>query len=350
MTIFHYKYLEIVIGILSLHVWKYLIGSVHSISIDNGEYNLLFIKLHKCSSSTASGILRRIAAHHHMGGYDIGKYSRVILPEPLLWVNSSSYSEVRKQSGILSKKIFLVSWVRNPHERCLSEFYHFYASRSSHEKEHQATVTDDAKMQYLSNKCTNKLHDFLDPHSSTTRTDAETWISIYQFIGLTERFEESALVLAYKLQLSLCDILYIKSKDSSSQTFDDRGFPVVKHMKLSEESKELKAFINGTFLKNNALDYVLYNLVDSRLNKDIALINERENNLFDAWLQIFKKYLKIAESTCMPNTAQTSLMNATECYFNDNGCGYKCLDNLCDAHPILFKSIRDLRRNDADDV
>ena len=100
--------------------------------------NLIYIKLPKVGSSTVGGIARRIAAHYGLNGYESNEItqvnkggSKLAIKEPLVFANHMQMSSEEDFLATLKFPLFYFTWVRDPVDRCLSEFYHFQVSRKS---------------------------------------------------------------------------------------------------------------------------------------------------------------------------------------------------------------------------
>jgi hypothetical protein len=285
--------------------------------------NLVFIKVEKCSSSTAGGIVRRIAAHYNLHGYRSSNWINI---EPGVWAHHSQFRSLEKKISNLTLPHFLLSVVRAPAERCLSAFYHFQVTRRG------IKSTPNEKIKAL-----RRCRDFIFNYIRTDKNsdDEKNFHFIkknYNFIGLTERFDESMIVLAYKLNLTMNDILYIKSKDSNSSAIDQfSGHAYQPHSTLLNEEVEVKEFINSDeFRRNNFRDFELIKHVNKVLNKQIRKIGKQK---FSRLLLEYQRLLGRANDLCSsPILAQyhnaVDITNVTDCYWRDNGCFYKCLDEI----------------------
>ena len=56
---------------------------------------------------------------------------------------------------------------------------------------------------------------------------------------IVNRFDESAVMLAFRLNLTLCDVLYTKSKDSHDAATLPNGHPNV-HLSIKDESQAVQ--------------------------------------------------------------------------------------------------------------
>jgi hypothetical protein len=161
----------------------------------------------------------------------------------------------------------------------------------------------------------------------------------YHFVGVQERFDESILVLRHrlnerKLNVSLKDVLYIRTKDSRSGLLDDTNRAFVPHMPLASQGAAVRAYYESDFKAANAKDGALWDEANRRLDDAVKRIPG-----FQSELAQYRSLLRTANRTCgvFPGSKRhgslTSLRGATvqrglACYWNDNGCAYSCLDDL----------------------
>lgn len=184
--------------------------------------NIIFVKAPKCASSTAGGVVRRIAAHHGLSGVgDDGWVTR----EPGVWANHGLLQRRWEALRQLERRSFLLTVVRLPVSRCLSAYYHYVESRhntgwvfgpekravaAEWARAHPDPDTAEAKLGYLrqSDQCKDYVHSYIrsgaaegadspqdqdSPHSLVQR--------VFSFVGLAERFDESMVMLAHMLQV-----------------------------------------------------------------------------------------------------------------------------------------------------
>ena len=158
--------------------------------------NLMFIKVTKCASSTTGGVARRIAAKHGLSGVSEARWVR---PEPGVW---AYHGELHTKWGAMASfehPTVLWSFIRDPVSRCLSSFYHLRASRA------HVTLTDAHKIDFL-NDCHDFMYRYLSPHQVQQGTQPlespqDLVDSVYSFIGLVERYDESLVLLAHLLRM-----------------------------------------------------------------------------------------------------------------------------------------------------
>eukprot|EP00958_Prasinococcus_capsulatus_P002341 scaffold207_cov409-Prasinococcus_capsulatus_cf.AAC.46 len=112
---------------------------------------------------------------------------------------------------------FVFSLVRDPVSRCLSLFY-FKVTRGT------IANTEGAKLDFVKEICRDNQYKYLRTNDTQDleeegRSDHEVvqhLLSQYSFIGVTEMYDESAVVLARLLGVPLTDVLYVPWKVAGS--------------------------------------------------------------------------------------------------------------------------------------
>ena len=93
----------------------------------------------------------------------------------------------------------------------------------------------------------------------------------YAFIGITDRFEESMLVLAHLLGLNIEDMLYLKAKDSHSLKTDNKGYHYLPTVPVDEQSGAVREYLSGEWKQQNYGDYKLYKIAIKVLKNPIFI-------------------------------------------------------------------------------
>lgn len=274
--------------------------------------NLIYIKVTKCASSTTGGVIRRIAAANDLSGVHSETW---LTAEPGVWANHGKLADKWRSFQQLRQRSFLMTMVRLPAPRCLSGFYHFQVSRR------RVEPNAANKIGWLSS-CSDYIFQYIQPPTpSSDRQSGRQWTprelvsNVYSFVGVAERYDESMVLLSWMLRVPLSDILYLKSKDSTAGGMDtSTGTAFVPHTSAEKEPEVVKLSISSAgFQANNSRDLELHILANAELDRKWHM-NRKE---LDARLATFKRMLAKAAQLCS---------NAPPCYWNDNGCGYKCLD------------------------
>jgi len=263
--------------------------------------NLIYIKVGKTGSSTTAGIMRRIASRHGLFGVteELDPEHPVNFEPAVAPNHGSAACKVTLNWHGFTKPAILITQIRDPAARALSDFY-FFESRGSLAK-------PDEVIADLQNNIRGSLElDYirLDDASGVSQT-----IANYSFIMITERLPESLVVLKHLLRLEFCDLLFVSSKVSKDPTG------------LSEQPPEVSSYLaSPEFSKRYEPDLLLYAAANRSLDLWIDRIGRKE---FQEDLAAFSSLLEQVESQCSHERGKG------ECYWVDNGCGYQCIDSLC---------------------
>ena len=329
------------------------------------SHNIALLKLTKVGGSTASGIVRRIGDHYNVHGVFTGRPHR----EPAIYAQHGCFDALNNSTLTKWKQpIFLLTVIREPTERKLSKFYHFQVRNNN------KTASVENKLNFLKTfKQSDQFDCLKNPQvrGEFEQQQSRAWsesasesvsepasleqliepiLRTYDFIGITNRFDESMVLLAAKLQLSICDILYLRAKDSSHaappravdmaelapehqgtipgqkvapQEDHEAAAQLGVHVPLSSEPSEVRAFVESEeFQRGVALDLLLYRRAGAMLDAAIEALGPQS---FQAALASYSAALTLAQARCGHGEAKKY------CYSLDAGCGYKCLDQMCGA-------------------
>mmetsp|Transcript_95075 Transcript_95075/g.167931 ORF Transcript_95075/g.167931 Transcript_95075/m.167931 type:complete len:382 (+) Transcript_95075:79-1224(+) len=296
--------------------------------------NIVYIRLEKVGSTTSAGVVRRIAASHNLTGAFTRTWPAVG-GEPGVWTDHGalSYSEygpnptfepqispVRigphleylpswKLVQDLKKPVFLWTVIRDPAVRAMSKYYW----------DQSFDMSVGTKSEWLE-RFENPQFRYI---RMSNRSSVNDVFQTYDLIGLTERLDESMVVLAAMLKVPLSDILYLSAKNSSAGFIGRRNLQHKPHPSLSEEPEEVQELINGPFRAANDLDYQLHQRAHETLTAKIAELN------LESAIQKYKVLLAEAQESCyVPGTDKEAVENLVDCYFDDEGCNYKCLNTF----------------------
>lgn len=299
---------------------------------------LMFQRPHKTGSTTVVGILLRLV-HNRATKFEKCKHRSI-------HGTALSFQYGERMRG----KSFLFSIIRDPTTRIISEFFHFKVSAG------QKDPTDAAFLEYVqrSNVMNTYLHDLMTKNYTTNqkigggvllrqfreymglqnanhqtreenssperkRKIAREWYSFkrangepaekvvkdiideYDFIGVTERMDESLVVLQMLLNLTTKEILYTRAR--SSGTFSN-GYVNRPCFLISPSflTPTMQAWFEGEewwdIIQN---DVLLYQAANRTLDRTIAAFNEESPGLFDSKLARLKEGLKLANEHCKGN-------------------------------------------------
>lgn len=280
-------------------------GAEHAVS----QTNLVYIKIPKTGGSTFGGIIRRIGAHNGHSGYADGYW---IWKEPGVYANHGRYSEVHPLLDALEQPVFLLSMIRDPAERAISQYYHFEVSKKGQPASTAALIR---YMSEIENAQVNQLQRF----SGET---VQQIVDRYGFIGVTELFDQSAVLMAWRLNVSLGDVLYMSSKVCVPGQIDQVTRKELMCLRRDQYDIELQQYISGSFRSKNNIDYDLYAAVKDAISQEYIASDEALTHQ----LAEYKRLLASVRTTC--------LVSAQPCYWGDNGCSYTCLDAVVQSRGI----------------
>jgi hypothetical protein len=201
-----------------------------------------FQRPYKTGSTTMAGVVMRIARRKAQQ-----RLTQIILDDKQLvppltdeemkgmsderYINSTFFCRHRSNHGsaVLYKyaerdrqRSFLMTLVRNPTKRCVSQFFHFGVAAIHLEptnavfqnyimnKMRQHPVLSDASLERIPGAPN-------DPKLNVTLA-VENILNGYDFVAVTERFDESLVALKMILKLDFADILYTRNRSGGSFT------------------------------------------------------------------------------------------------------------------------------------
>ena len=168
-------------------------------------------------------------------------------------------------------------------------------------------------------------------------TTANQILEEYDFIGITERMDESAVVLMMLLDLPMSDVLFLSAKGHGG--YDDGGVGggaqhVCTYIWPSFVSPGMRTFFdtNSTWQSMVKYDVEFYKAANASLD---LTINALGRDLFESNLVKFREAQEEAQEKCLPTTVFPCDLAGhwhehTDCIWNDSGCGVKCLDEIAD--------------------
>lgn len=180
--------------------------------LDKGKTPLkkgfLFVKSPKTGSSTGSGITLRIA-------HNIGRRHNYSTCKSRFHHSTGLHMKYAERN---KKRSFLWSIVRDPTSRAISEFFHFRVSRNEVEpsdknfiKFLKSEFLPDLQLRYLTLKKYEGMQrgKSMDGNYTMIVDAVNTILLDYDFIGVTERMDDSAVALQLLLGLETSDVMYL---------------------------------------------------------------------------------------------------------------------------------------------
>lgn len=316
----------------------------------------LFMKLMKTGGSSAAGINIRIMKHvaeKQKKDFDFcsGRFEH------------SWGHEMLKNRGRPERESFTWTVVREPTQRAVSQFFHFEVSREN------KTATDHSFQHYLRDAQKIFGHYYLQvlpsfpvSQNQAARRSAKlinNILSDYDFIGVTERLDETAVALMMLLDLPMGTALYLNSKQSGGYDDGASGTSCT-FIQPSVISDGMKAYFRAPYWQSLVRwDEKLYQAASRSLGKiDLkfwCLFIARNNShgtgptlfvshtdltidrlgrtKFETNLNTFRHALQVAQERCLPRevfpcTSDGKKQRNRHCYWKDSGCGHECLDEV----------------------
>lgn len=308
---------------------KWYLPATHRIPAREGFF---LLKEMKTGGSTAAGIHLRIARNE----------ARRQFPSDLKY----RFCKTRNDHAIASRqdyahrnreKSFLWTVIRDPTTRATSQFFHFQVSRNKVEptdRNFQEWIQSEWLHRYylMTLSTENVFNTSLSPSFDPVACANQIMLD-YDFIGITERMEESAVVLQLLLGLKTGDILYTNAKQSSGfddGSYEDRGCI---YIVPSFVSPGMKAYFQSTHWKViSATDAFLHQAANKSLDLTIERLGRRR---FEEALRRFRWALDQVEQKCSANitypcSPSGEYMKRRDCLWLDSGCGTKCMDAVAE--------------------
>lgn len=332
---------------------KWWTVSVQRTPADTG---LLFVREMKTGSSTLAGVLLRIA-------FRKGKQKLSPLSSSSENNNNNvpcrmriDHSSAHKMEYASRKKdkSYVISLLRDPTKRAISHYFHFIVSEQKQDPTDEnfqrffsqhANSWSNYYTKDLSMKQGRRTQWTTDDSTATTidtaQQDSRTVQQIlneYNFIAITERLDESLVVLKLLLGLDTEDILYMSAKKHGSFTAGPPSHPCV-YITPSFLTSGMQHFFQSEYWQNYIrLDQLLYNAAIKSLDNTIESLGPQR---VQEELVLFRKARTYAQERCQERTVYRCnskgefVGSNSTCYFWDIGCGYECLDEISVAADVL---------------
>jgi hypothetical protein len=290
---------------------------------------ILFVKVNKCASSTGMGVSLRIADTVGHRVLDVMKNQ----PGCFARYRHGFASTDDRQYG-LRKRETSILWtiLRHPAPRVLSAYFFYQVSRRNH------NATETALLKYAKDEQFQTHYvNYLKLKNSKTREDEISHLlSNYDFIGVSERMDESLVVLSMLLKIPIADVVVMPSKQSGGYD-DGRSKKGCVKLQTKWSTPKIDDYLYGDFLKGN-WDYLLYQAVNMSLDRTI---DELGRGKVEAGVQTYRRLLELNDVECrkqaifpcpLPEGLKKAyvhtVLSGLSCYFEDAGCGHKCTDKI----------------------
>jgi hypothetical protein len=289
----------------------------------------LFVKPYKTASSTTSGVNLRIArnvARREQTKYKVCRarfdHGPDYYPGYTLYKNRDP------------NRSFLWTVIRDPTERATSQFFHFKVSREKIEPSDENFQSFLLKRQVMQDYYYRALHTKGKFNRSVDDpvVAANAILEDYNFIGVTERLDESFVVLMMQMNLRMADILYLSAKERGGYDDGEDGPDGCAYIWPSFLSVGMQDFFanNSAWKDTVTNDNVLYKAVNRSLDLTIDRLG-RDN--VAAQLARFRRVRETVLARCsqtavFPCDSSGRYHKKTDCLWKDSSCGTSCLDEI----------------------
>lgn len=145
----------------------------------------------------------------------------------------------------------------------------------------------------------------------------------YDFIGVTERLDESLVAMQMILGLKTSDILY--NPAGLDEDWDEKGVYVQPSFVSQTMSK---FFATDTWRELSRGDYLLYLAANASLDRTIEALGRQE---FDAKLAAIGHAKELVMTQCdkiLTKYSSSGRVFKTDCLYANAGCGTRCFNRL----------------------
>jgi len=296
---------------------------------------IFFVKVAKTASSTGAGVTIRLAINLFHRRMKPGDDSFMVGKNGCIGCCQACYQHGRALANDYKARergrSFLWSIVRDPAKRAVSHVFFKGISREGIEPSDE-NVIGILKGKKLRNYQMRYLKLEKGRTSASNEDAVRDIIHNYDFLAVTERMDESLVAMKLILKLDFGDFLYISSKINGGYDDGRSRYGCVKlvHPRISEAVDD---YLLTEFRQMNQRDYLLYEAVNLSLNKTIQWIGEerfkRELKQYRFFLERAKEICKpTAVFPCSPEGILQRKKSDANCYFDDWGCGYPCIDQF----------------------
>ncbi|GAX25559.1 hypothetical protein FisN_28Hh028 [Fistulifera solaris] len=289
------------------------------------QQGFLFVKPYKCASSTVAGVQIRMAQQLAQRQYKFSMCQARFTHGPQPFPAHTLYADRS------STRSFLWTVLREPTARAVSGFFHFRVSkrndsianfqRSLLQPDPQAKRDYYLQSLYLNQQFNRNIHDPIQV--------AQEILQEYNFIGITERLDESLVVLMLLLQLPMSDILYVPAKQSGA-SYDSNGkYRKCNFLQPSILTPDMQAFLESDDWYNEIkYDLMLYNAANRSLD---LTIDQLGRDHVQEQVQRFRQAQQSVRERCHPVLPCDDAGNFrpdADCLWKDSACGMMCLDKV----------------------
>jgi len=228
---------------------------------------------------------------------------------------------------------FLVTFVRDPTQRAIEEFFHQHVSREKWDP-------TDTNFQHLlltpptknENMYLRKLAmEPFTPGKGTTEQVVMDILHRYDFIGVTERLDESLVVMKMLLGLETRDILYVPNPGPFIPWYFNVSATVCTYHGIAPFISTTMSlfFASPAWQTKIAGDTMLFHAATTSLDRTIATLGK--GRVQNELVQFHHAMDELAQKKCyrdivFPCTSSGRLVSQHDCMEKNLGCGFDCLD------------------------
>lgn len=311
---------------------------------------LIYVKLYKASSSTCEGVNIAIAHHALRRKANSNVDSNVNLStQKCQHYNRHIFSDWKLHAQRNVTSSILWSFVRHPRARDISHVSHFQISREGVSPNQTDVLLDSFQRQrsfqsqYLAPEVLAKSLGSISVKESPEETVrvVQRIMNLYDFIGVTERMAESLAVMTLLWDLDPTSVIVLSAKQSGSEHPYDAGGYKKKCTRIQKPDlhPSLEEYLHSPQYMDGNADFLLYTASHVSLDLTIKRLGSR---LVEERADLIERLQGIAEETCRSRAIFPCSNNGTlqkdlsegNCYIQDAGCGYHCVDQAME--PFRF--------------
>ena len=321
---------------------------------------LIYAKVHKAASSTLAGITLRVAKNY--GRRRTKSASASASASACATLQGHANSQVYHERD--RTRSFMFSSIRHPASRAVSWVFYVLSGQQVPIQEESVLASlragqyfppggrieeDKSNYRYTGEAGAQVGFMHTGPRVNTSLWSREDPTKVrdlslaiarvsevldqYDLIIIVERLHESLVVFQLLLGLDTSDILYISAKQSgaySASTTKRNPVPVCHVITKSFTTPEIADHLSSpTWYARNYEDYLLYKAANRSLDLTIDSLGRQRFEEALAQYENMMKGAKVCENeTITPCTSEGVYLSKTDCYAEDFGCGYPCLDRL----------------------
>ena len=229
------------------------------------------------------------------------------------------------------KKSFLWAMLREPTKRAIS---HFFFEKVSRQRIEPTARNFQSFLRIFRNGYYLKLFSLRALNETSPKEAAQGILQDYDFIGLTERMDESLVVLQMLLGLSIADILYFSANKSGGYDVGGGFNHTCGYIQPSVVTDSMRSVLASDEWQDSVKwDDALYLAANASLDLTIQRLGRSQ---FEEGLAKFREALLAAKKNCSvekrfpcDKVGVPPLPDSeTGCLYRDSGCGQECLDRV----------------------